>query len=202
MTDDAAGGYDDDLAGLFEDHRVNTVLAWLVVGAVLTSAATELALGDVSSASFALLVAGLAVLPAVAYRNPRIMLPWEVLVLAALPLLGRLFATVPVTEALATYLAVAALALVVAVELHVFTAVQMTLGFAILSVVVFTMAAAGTWAVVRWAAFGPTFVASNEALMTEFIYSILAGGLAALVFECYVRRTANLDRLPPEVLGR
>ncbi|NHN40671.1 hypothetical protein G9C85_03340 [Halorubellus sp. JP-L1] len=202
MSDDAAGGFDDDLAGLFEDHRVNAVLAWLVIGAVVASAATELALADLTSALFAVVVAGLAVLPAVAYRNPRIMLPWEVLVLAALPVLGRLFATVPITEALATYLAVAAVALVVAVELHVFTAVRMTLGFAILSVVVFTMAAAGAWAVVRWAIFGPTFVASNEALMIEFVYSILAGVLAAFVFEFYVRRTANLDRLPPEVSRR
>ena len=191
-----------DLAGLFKDHRVNALLAWLVVGLFVADAATELVFGDVPSALFALGVAALAVLPAIRFRNPRIMLPWEVLTLAALPLLGRLFATVPITEALATYLAIAAIALIVAVELHVFTTVRMTVGFAILSVVVFTMAAAGTWAVVRWAVYGPTFIASNEALMIEFIYSILAGVLAALVFEFYVRRTANLDRLPPGVRDR
>jgi len=203
MTGADGSGFDDDLAGLFEDHRVNAALAWLVVGLFAANAATELVLlGDVPAALFALGVAALAVLPAVRFGNPRIMLPWEVLALAALPLLGRLFATVPITEALATYLAIAAIALVVAVELHVFTAVRMTLGFAITSVVVFTMAAAGTWAVVRWAVFGPSFVASNEALMVEFVYSIVAGGVAAAVFEGYVRRTANLDRLPPGVAVR
>lgn len=191
--------FDEDLAGLFDDHRVNAVLAWLVVGLFVVDAGTEFAIGEFPSALFALGAAALAVLPAVRFRNPRIMLPWEVLVLAALPLLGRLFATVPITEALATYLAIAAIALIVAVELHVFTTVRMTLGFAITSVVVFTMAAAGTWAVVRWTLFGPSFVASNEALMVEFIYSIVAGAVAALVFEFYVRRTANLDRLPPGV---
>lgn len=203
MSGADGSGFDDELAGLFEDHRVNAVLAWLIVGLFVANAATELVvLGDLPSALFALGVAALAVLPAVRFRNPRIMLPWEVLALAALPLLGRLFATVPITEALATYLAIAAIALVVAVELHVFTTVKMTLGFAITSVVVFTMAAAGTWAVVRWTVFGPSFVASNEALMVEFIYSIVAGGVAAVVFEFYVRRTANLDRLPPGVQVR
>jgi hypothetical protein len=191
--------FEEDLAGLFDDHRVNALLAWVVVGLFLADAGTEFALGELPSALFALGVAALAVLPAVRFGNPKIMLPWEVLALAALPVLGRLFATVPITEALATYLAIAAIALVVAVELHVFTAVRMTLGFAITSVVVFTMAAAGTWAVVRWTLFGPSFVASNEALMIEFIYSIVAGGVAAFVFEFYVRRTANLDRLPPGV---
>jgi len=196
-------GVDDELAGLFEDHRVNAALAWLIVGLFVASAATELVVQrDVPSALFGLGVAALAVLPAVRFRNPRIMLPWEVLALAALPLLGRPFATVPMTQALATYLAIAAIALVVAVELHVFTSVEMTLGFAITSVVVFTMAAAGTWAVVRWTAFGPSFVASNEALMVEFVNSIVAGGVAAVVFEFYVRRTADLDRLPPGVQAR
>lgn len=202
MTDDAAGGLNDDLAGLFEDHRLNATLAWVVVALFVFDAITEFALGEVPSAVFATFVAAIAVLPAVAFRNPRIMLPWEVLVLAALPLLGRLLATVPITEALATYLAVAAVALIVAVELHVFTSVRMTLGFAILSVIVFTMAAAGFWAVLQWAVFGPSFVASNEALMFEFIYSILAGVVAAAVFEFYVRRVANLDRLPPGVTVR
>jgi len=192
----------DDLAGLFEDHRVNAGLAWFVVALFAFDAVTELFLGEVSSAVFAVFVAVIAVLPAVAFRNPRIMLPWEVLVLAALPLLGRLFATVPITESLATYLAVAAVALIVAVELHVFTSVRMTLGFAILSVIVFTMAAAGFWAVLQWVVMGPSFVESNEALMYEFVYSILAGVLAGVVFEYYVRRTANVDRLPPGVSVR
>lgn len=193
---------DDDLAGLFENHRVNAALAWVLVVIVLVDAATEFALGEVTSAAFAFAVAALAVLPAISFRNPRIMLPWEILAFAALPVLGRLFATFPLTEALSTYLAVAAVALVIAVELHVFTSVRMTLGFAVASVIVFTTAAAGVWAIVRYAAFvflGTPFLDTNEALMIEFIYSIVAGGFAAIVFEFYVRRTANLDRLPPEV---
>ncbi|NIS31208.1 MAG: hypothetical protein GWN07_12825, partial [Actinobacteria bacterium] len=75
---------------------------------------------------------------------------------------------------------VAALALIIAVELHLFTPVLMTPSFAVLLVVVGTMAAAGTWAVVRWSAdllLGTTFLldpALTEAeieagLMWEFV---------------------------------
>ncbi|WP_227131207.1 hypothetical protein [Halorubellus salinus] len=205
MSGADGGLFEEDLAGLFEDHRVNAALAWVLVAVLVVDAATELLLGGVPSAAFAAGVAALAALPAVAFRNPRIMLPWEVLALAALPMLGRLFATLPITEALATYLAVAAVALIVAVQLHVFTPVKMTLGFAVLSVVVFTTAAAGVWAVTRYAGFvflGTPFVQDNEALMIEFVYSILAGVFAAGVFEFYVRRRAQMDRLPPGVTVR
>jgi len=43
------------------------------------------------------------------------MLPWEVVAVAALPVLGRAVATVPVTGTLTTYLSVAAVALIIAV---------------------------------------------------------------------------------------
>lgn len=195
----------DDLLGLYEDHRVNAILSWVLIGVIGISVLTEFALGEYTSAVFGLVVGAVAVLPAVRFRNPRIMLPWEVIALAALPVLGRLIAELPVTEALATYLAVAALALMIAVELHAFTTIQMTLTFAIVSVIVFTTAAAGAWAVLRYGAsllLGTPLDVTNEELMIEFIYSIVAGGLAALVFEFYVRRYATLDRHPPGVSVR
>jgi len=58
---------------------------------------------------------------------------------------------------------VAALALVVAVELDVFTPVRMPPWFAVVFVSIATLAAAGVWAVVQWAA--------DVTLGTTFIYS-------------------------------
>lgn len=196
---------EDDLAGLYEDHRVNAILAWVLVVVIGASVVTEVTTGDLPSAAFALVVGVIAVLPAFHYRNPRIMMPWEVIALAALPVLGRVVAQLPITEALATYLAVAAVALMIAVELHAFTRIRMTLGFAFVSVIVFTTAAAGAWAVIRWGAhllLSTSFTLTNDELMIEFVYSIVAGFLAAIVFEFYIRRYANVDRLPPGVRVR
>jgi len=116
---------------------------------------------------------------------------------------GRLLSTTVVTGQLATYLSVAALALVVAVELHAFTPVRMNDAFAVLFVVVTTMATAGVWAVVRWLAdgwLGTGFIASERALMWEFVASTVAGILAGLLFVYYVRhRITPADRLPEGV---
>jgi hypothetical protein len=144
------------------------------------------------------------------------MLPWELLLLASLPLLGRTVATVPVTSDLATYLSVAAVALIVAVELQAFTTVEMTPRFAVGFVVVATLAAAGAWAVVRFgldATFGTQFLGvppapgaegdpRERALMLEFVYSTVAGVLAGLIFEGYFRRRRPAGSVLPEEVRR
>ena len=196
------------LGSVVEDRRANAVIGWVLVAFVGFVVVASVVTGDLLWAGFAAVVAGLALVPTAVHRDPTLMLPWEVLVLAALPLIGRTFATVPLTSQFATYLAVAALALIIAVELHVFTPVLMTPSFAVLFVVIATMATAGLWAVVRWSldiALGTTFLldpALSEAaietgLMWEFVYSTAAGVVAGVVFEGYFRRRARLpDRVP------
>ena len=199
------------LDGLVGDARTNAVLAWLLVLFVLVVAVLNAATGRLLWAGFAGTVACLALVVPAGYRDVRVMLPWEVLALASLPLLGRTFATVPVTSDLATYLSVAAIALVVAVELQVFTPVRMTPRFAVGFVVVATLATAGAWAVARFALdslFGTRFLidpalteaAIEEHLMLEFVYSTAAGVLAGGVFEWYFRRRRRRESVvPPEV---
>jgi hypothetical protein len=194
-----------DVARLLRDERLNAALAWVVVGGIVLTAAGTLLAGELLWAVFAAAVAALAVLPPVAFRSRAVMLPWEVLALAALPVLGRSLATVRVTSDVATYLSVAALALIVAVELHTFTDVSMSPSFAVVFVAIATTATAGVWAVVRWAAdlalgttllLDPTLTeaAVERGLMLEFVASTVAGVLAGVVFEFYVRRRARARR--------
>lgn len=194
-------------------QRGNAAVSWLLVGALVVAAVTSVYRDNLLWAGFALVVATLAVLPPVLLRDPTVMLPWEVTALTALPVLGRSFATVPVTGQLATYLSVAAIALVVAVELHLFTPVRMTDSFAVAFVVVATLATAGLWAVVRWSAdlvLGTQFLhdpALTEAvierrLMWEFVASTAAGVIAGLVFAFYVRRRIEPDVRFPEGVSR
>jgi hypothetical protein len=202
-----------ELDWLVKDERLNAILAWLLVGFVALVAVGNVAISELLWAGFALAVAALAVVPAVRFRTPWAMLPWEVLALAAFPLVGRTFTLVAGvgTGALATYLAVAAVALIVTVHLHVFTPVDMNAAFAVFFVVVATMAAAGVWAVVRFALdtlLGTTFLLKpgleesvvERNLMFEFVYSTIAGVGAGLVFDQYFRRRrARRERLPAEV---
>lgn len=183
------------LGGLLDDERLNAALSWVLVVSVLVGAVRSVLHGDLLWGGFAASVALLSVFPPVLAGDARTTLPWEIVLLAALPVLGRAFLAAQV-EGFASYLAVAALALIVALELHVFTAVEMSRGFAAGFVVIATMATAGLWALVRWVAdiyLRTGFLASEEALMWEFIASTAAGLGGGAVFAWYVARGTAAD---------
>lgn len=200
-----------ELVDLLRDRRRNTALGWVLLVFVLLVVVESVVSGDYAWAWFAITVFVLSVVPPIAFRDPTVMLPWEVLLLAAGPLIGRALATNLLANQLGTYLSVAALALIVAVELDVFTPVRMTTWFAVLFVALATMAAAGTWAVIRWSADvllgtsillrpGVPEAVIEEEVMWEFVYSTAAGILAGGIFEVYFRRIApGVERLPEEI---
>lgn len=195
-----------DGAGLeevFASGRRNAVLAWILVAAIGLIWLVKLAIGAYVWSSFALTVLVLAVLPPVIFGSRYVMLPWEVLGMAALPLLGLVIATELLSNPLFDYLAVAAVALVIVVELDSFTSIRMSPGFAIVLVVAATMAAAAAWALLQWYAsmVTPTgYDPTNDELMIEFLYSALAGLAAGVTFRAYFRRYVSLpDRLPVEL---
>ena len=158
-------------------------------------------------AGFTLTLVGLAVAPAAAFRKPDAMLPWEVLALASVPSLGRLLVAgqtvggVTLTGRITSYVAVAAAALILAVELDVFTPVRMSDSFAVVFVAIATVATAGLWAEVRWLSdslFGTAFLLDGrpehvieEALMWDFVAATVAGVVAGVLFELYFRRYAD-----------
>lgn len=200
---------DYNLGRAFRDRRLNAGLAWATIAVLGLVSLKALVTADVLSALFAIVVAVLGVLPAVRFGEPEVMLPWEVLFMASLPPIVKAFATWPVAADLATYLGVAAVALIIAIELHAFTPVIMTYQFAVLFVVVTTLAAAGGWAVVRYQfdlVFGTTFILDGtgheeQRLMIEFVWSTVAGLLAGGVFRLYFGRQAFEERVPERVAG-
>ncbi|WP_152041936.1 hypothetical protein [Salinigranum salinum] len=195
------------LRSVVESQRLNALLAWLLVGLLLVAAGVNLVERHPVWAGVTATVAVLALIPAIRYRDPLTMLPWEVLLVASLPIIGRTFVVgqrvggITLTGRVTTYLAVAAVALVIAVELDAFTTVRMNRAFALLFVVVTTTAAAGVWAVVQWTSdlyLGtsllldgrPEEVVETE-LMWDFVAATATGVLAGLLFEYYFRRRAR-----------
>lgn len=204
-----------ELAALLGNTQLNAAIGWLLlIGLALVGAESVLD-GDWVWVVVSLTVVGLGILPPLRFANPRVMLPWEVLALGILPLFTRGLLAGPIAD-VAAYLGVAAVALVIAVELEVFTPVRMTTWFAVFFVVVTTMAAAGIWAVLRWLSdvlLGTTLVYPSpppvspaveqvalEALMWDFVAATVGGILAGFVFAMYFRRlAAGRTRLPPTV---
>ena len=175
---------------LFRDGWTNAVIAWGLVAVLASVFVDSVVDGDLQWALFTAFVAVVVLLPPVAYREWRVMLPWELLVLALFPVLVRgLFGGTLGT--FATYVALAGLALLVVVELHTFSTLQVTHWFAVVLVVLTTLAAVAAWTVFRWNAdrfLGTSYLVDNETLMTEWLYVTLAGVVAGLLFDGYFRR--------------
>lgn len=197
---------------LLRNRRTNGVIGWILLlflGIVVGESALS---GDFAWGLFVSGIIALCILPPLAFRNPETMLPWEVIAMAALPALGRAIAVFDLTRSLNLYLSIAALALIVAVELELFTTVKLTVGFAIMFVVASTLAATAVWSVLQWSLDlligteflivpGKTDRAIHDELMLEFVYTAIAGVLAGLVFEFYFRRKAAVSgRIDEEVL--
>ena len=195
----------DALEQLFRDGLYNAILAWLLMVVLAGVFVESLADLDYRWILLVAVVGAVVCLPPVAYREWRVMLPWELLVVALLPILvrGLVGGTV---GTVATYISLAALALLVVVELHMFTSLTVTHWFAVVLVVLTTLAVVGVWTIFRWAAdlyLGTSFLADNEALMIEWLSVAFAGLVAGVAFDTYFsRRDRQLWRAIRGVIGR
>lgn len=207
------GDPEDLLTALFQSGRANAIVSWTLVGVLGLVLVESLVDFDRLWILFVAVTGVIVLVPPVAYRDWQMMLPWEVLVLALLPILvrGILGGELGI---FAYYLSVAGLALIVTVELHVFTTVRMTHWFAVVFVTMTTMASGAAWTVVRWNAdrlLGTTFLSkpgmtqmeANAALSTEFVRIALAGLVAGVLFDTYFKRRGwNFGRRLREVIRR
>lgn len=188
----------DTLGALFKNSRTNAIISWLLVGVLGLVFIESLLDVDRLWILFVGITGVIVVLPAVVYRDWRVMLPWELLTLALLPILVRALAGGEL-GIFGYYLSVAALALLITVELHMFTAVKLNHWFAVFFVVLTTLASVAAWSVIRWNSdrlLGTEFLlepgvsqdAANAALMVEFMWVAVAGLVAGVLFDAYFRR--------------
>ncbi|WP_312910294.1 hypothetical protein [Natronosalvus caseinilyticus] len=172
------------LAAIVESERANAALAWSIVAAIVVTAIVSARAGTYVWAALATTTAVLALVPTLRRWDPLVMLPWEVLALAAAPLVVGLVASVPI----AGFLTVATIALLIAVELDAYTSVEMTSRFAVSFVVLVTMAVAGCWVVLQWtsdALLGTAHLTGVVDVMWDIVYATAFGGLAGVLFVLY-----------------
>lgn len=190
---------DDQLEALFTDSRRNALVGWLIVVLFVGAIFESLTEGDWSWLVVVLTTLVVVIVPPILRRSPWVMVPWELLAIASIPISLRTI-RVTTTTPVVTYLSIAALALLISAELHVFGPITITHWFAVVSVAMTTLAVAGLWAVLRvhldrW--LGTATLVDNTALMIEFAWAavagVLAGGLFAAYFHDRVRRLRRRD---------
>lgn len=192
---------EDLLEQLFESGRANAILAWIIAGLFVLVWVESLLTWDRQWLVFTLALLAIVLVPPVSQRSPMIMLPWELLVLTSFPVVARTLEISQLANDFTTYLSIAAVALIVVVELHVLARVRVTHWFAVVVVVLATLAVAAAWAIVRWLMDRHLDTAyllyhgdqdlANEALMIEFFWVLLAGLVAGVLFDLYFRRRAG-----------
>jgi hypothetical protein len=179
------------------DARTNAVLAWAVTALLgLTALAAAVAVRPVSAVLAATGVVLVAV-PAVLARSWTRTIPWPMVLLAALPLFANT-AAAGFLGLVVSGVGVAALGMLLVVVLGMVTAVRMTPWFAVVFVVLVTLAFVGWWAVLSLlfaSAFGTPFLETNTQLMYVFTAALLGGVAGGGLFWLYFRR--QLRRRPP-----
>jgi hypothetical protein len=173
------------------DTRLNMALAWSITAFLVVVFFESLLSLDVLWIVFTAFLLFLIALPSIVYRSSYAMLPWELLLVAAVPVFVRALNLSVFSSRIATFVSLAALALLIAVELHVFTSVKFNHGFAVVFVMVSTLAIEGVWSLTRYYMdffVGTAFLSTNQALMFEWGQVAVAGLFAGLLFDFYFQR--------------
>ncbi|PGF15228.1 hypothetical protein CP556_03190 [Natrinema sp. CBA1119] len=183
------------LQSLIDNERVNAALAWPIVCSIAVVAVLTASRGSFLWAALATAIVVLAFVPTIVRWDALVMLPWELLALAAAPIWARLFGTLPI----AGFLTVATIALLITVELDAYTPIEMSPRFAVAFVVLATMAVAGLWVIAQWLSdtlLATSFLTTKGELMWDLVYATAFGGLAAALFVVYFYRhdTASVGR--------
>lgn len=175
------------LRSLVDSGGTGAAIAWVLVAAVAVATLASAVAVDPAWTAYGLAVVTVAAVPAVRTGDLTVVLSWPALALAALPVLAR---WAGLFGAAVGYLGVAALALLVAVEVEAFSGTEMPPWFAVLFVVQTTLAVAALWGVVQYGsdvAFGTSYLAGRTDLMWDLVTATAVGIGAGVLFEVFFR---------------
>lgn len=188
------------LRRLIESRSRNAAITWLFVVVVAAGGIASLVAGDLLWAIYSTTIVAVALVPPVLARDPSTLVAWQALAVAAVPVVVQWAGVVP--EPL-SYLSVAALALLVVVEIHEFSAAEMPPWFAVLFVVLTTLTVAGLWGVLQYfsdLALGTSFLVDQEDLMWDLVGATAVGVGAGLLFEAFFREYEAVETLADGVV--
>ncbi|WP_458190916.1 hypothetical protein [Haladaptatus sp. NG-WS-4] len=181
---------------VIEDNLFNSIVSWLIVAVLVLAAAVSVISGEPIWAIF--VTGGLVIilLPAGVRRDRSVMPPWEILVFTALPITSQFFPLPDILADLTTFLAILAIGVLVVVELHVFSPVEMTPRFAVAFIIFVTMATAGVWAILQYASdvyFNTMLIQNKTALMWDLVFATAISLVASPIFAIYFRWIEAVD---------
>ena len=170
---------------LVRNEKVNAAAGWLLLCVVGLAALEGLLTDAVLWGGFVALVVAVAALPPLSAGEWTVMVPWPILLLAAV---GAVTGSLGLYPEAAGYLTVSALALLLVIELDAFTQVDMTRRFAVAFAALTTMAVQGFWMVAQFysdAWLGTEFLRSQTELQWDIVAASVVGIVVGAVFVWY-----------------
>lgn len=169
-------------------ERIHAPVGWILIAILVLAGLASTVTDSLIWAGFVLVIAVIASLPALTRGNWKVMLPWPLLAIAALAALVRVAGRY---REVAGYLAIVALALIIVIELDVFTSVELSRRFAIVFGVMTTMALEAVWIIAQhfsdsW--LGTTLLRSQTELQWDMVVITVVAVVVALLYQAYATR--------------
>lgn len=187
---------------LARNERTNALLGWVLAGTMVLATVYSLLSGALLWGGLGCVVLGASLLPAWSTGSWSVMAPWPLLLI---PTIAVLMGGYGVYAEVAGYFAVAALALLAAVELDAFTSVRMSRRFAVGFAVLTTLAVQGLWTIAQYASdlwLETRFLRTQRELQVDIVLVTFVGLGMGAVFEWYFDRVDHVGshkRPPPRL---
>ena len=184
---------------LVHGERTNAILGWLTTAVVLLAAIESFLTGAYLWSGLAISIVVVLAVPAVTSGSPTAMVPWPLPAVAAAAVVLRAVEFYP---DITGYVAISSIALILVVELDVYTDVQLSRRFAIIFATMTTMALQAVWIIAqfysdRW--LGTVFLQSQTELQWDIVSITVVAIVLGSVFEWYFGRfdpVQSFDRQP------
>lgn len=176
------------LEELVRDEQMNAIIGWLLTGIVALGAIESILTGVLLWGGFELVIVATVSVPALITSDWTAMVSWPLLAVATLSVVTGV-AGFP-SETL-IYLATATLALIVVVELEMFTSVELSRRFAVVFAVLTTLALQALWTITQFYSdqwLGTEYLRSQTELQWDFVIVTIVGLVLGGLFQWYTGR--------------
>lgn len=175
------------LKALVYDERVNALLGWAATGIVALAAIESFLTDAYLWGGLAVLIVTIVALPVAVTGHSTAIVPWPIPFLAAVAVVLRAFEFYP---DITGYVAIGTIALLLVVELDVYTEIELSRRFAVVFATMTTMSLQAFWIIAQYSSdqwLGTKFLWSQTELQWDIVYvtavSIALGVIAEWYFD-------------------
>lgn len=176
------------LKALVYDERVNAVLGWAMTGIVALAVIESFLTDAYLWGSLGVLIVAIVALPVAVTGHSTAMVPWPIPFVAAVAVVLRAFEFYP---DITGYVVIGTIALMIVVELDIYTEVELSRRFAVVFATMMTMSFQAFWIIAqyysdRW--LGTEFLWSQTELQWDIVYVTAVGIALGILAEWYFAR--------------